>query len=73
MAALGPNRLHIMSMQRNENQLSVKPQSSAMYSKETSSLFASKFMHTTERMKKLTTREGILRRRTTRSCHSRWI
>ena len=61
MEAFAPKRLVIMSMQRNETQLSVMPQSSARYGSETSSLLASRFMRTTLSTKSVTFVLGTLR------------
>ena len=62
--ALGPKRLQIMSWQRNDTQLRVKPQSSASHGRLTSSLFASRFMSTTLTTKQVTVDAGMLRMRT---------
>ena len=65
--ALAPKRLQIMSMQRKLTQLTQKPQSSARYGSEMSSLFASRFITTTATVKSATVGLGMERSRTQQS------
>ena len=61
--ALGPKRLQIMSMQRNDTHERVNPQSSASHGRLTSSLLARRFIKMTLTMKQVTVEAGMLRRR----------
>ena len=64
MEARAPKRLQIMSMHKNETQLTAKPQSSASQGRLMSSLFARRFIMMTLTMNRVTVDAGILRRRT---------
>ena len=62
-AAFPPKRLHSISMHKKDTQLSAKPQSSARYLNENSSLLARRFIMMTLTTKRDVTRLGTLRRR----------
>ena len=60
VAALAPNLLHIQSMHRNEIHDKARPELMHKYWDENNSLFASKFIHTTDKIKIEITMEGTL-------------